>query len=64
MTTHDRPLLTMVVLCGLCYRRVLFDYSRTVGAIRGNWRILDGKGESVMDHKFGALMVVAPTCVD
>jgi hypothetical protein len=37
---------------------------RSGGAIRGKWRILDGKGESVMDHKFGALMVVAPACVD
>jgi hypothetical protein len=42
----------------------LLDYSRLGGAIRGKWKILDGKGESVMDHKFGALMVVAPTCVD
>jgi hypothetical protein len=32
-------------------------------AIRGKWRILDGKGESVMDHKFGAPMVIAPACV-
>jgi hypothetical protein len=33
-------------------------------ATRGKWRIPDGKGESVMDHKFGAPMVVAPACVD
>jgi hypothetical protein len=37
--------------------------SRPDGAIRGKWRILDGKGESVMDRKFRALMVVAPACV-
>jgi hypothetical protein len=42
----------------------LLDYSRPVRAIRGKWRILDGKGESVMDHKFGAPMVVASVCVD
>jgi hypothetical protein len=42
----------------------LLDYSRPGGAFRGTWRILDGKGESVMDHKFRAPMVVAPTCVN
>jgi hypothetical protein len=42
----------------------LLDYSRPGRAIRGKWRILDGKGESVMDHKFGAPMVVASACVD
>jgi hypothetical protein len=42
----------------------LLDHSRPGGAIRGKWRILDEKGESVMDHKFGAPMVVAPACVD
>jgi hypothetical protein len=35
-----------------------------VGAIRRKWRILDEKGESVMVHKFGALRIVAPACVD
>jgi hypothetical protein len=34
--------------------------SRPSGAIRGKWRILDGNGESVIDHKFGAPMVVVP----
>jgi hypothetical protein len=33
---------------------------RLGGAIRGKWRILDGKVESGMDHKFGAPKVVAP----
>jgi hypothetical protein len=42
----------------------LLDYLRLGGAIRRKWRILDEKGESVMDHKFGAPMVVAPVCVD
>jgi hypothetical protein len=42
----------------------LLDYSRSGGAIRGKWRILDGKGESVMDRKLRAPMVVAPACVD
>jgi hypothetical protein len=42
----------------------LLVYSRSSGAIRGKWKILDGKGESVMDHKFRAPMVVAPACVD
>jgi hypothetical protein len=42
----------------------LLDYSRLGGAIRGKWIILDGKGESVMDRKFGAPMVVALVCVD
>jgi hypothetical protein len=37
--------------------------SRPGRAIRGKWRILDGKGETVMDRKFGAPMVVAPTYV-
>jgi hypothetical protein len=43
---------------------ILLDYSRSGGAIRGKWRILDGKGESVMVHKFRALRMVAPACVD
>jgi hypothetical protein len=38
----------------------LLDYSRLGGAIRGKWRILDGKGESVMVHKFVAPRMVAP----
>jgi hypothetical protein len=42
----------------------LLIYSGPGMAIRGKWRILDGKGESVMDRKFGAPMVVALTCVD
>jgi hypothetical protein len=42
----------------------LLDYSRPGGAIRGKWRILDRKGESVMVHKFGALRIVAPACVN
>jgi hypothetical protein len=64
MATHDRPLLTMVVLCGLCYDRFLLDHSRPCGAIRGEWRILDGKGESVIVRKFGALRMVAPAYVN
>jgi hypothetical protein len=42
----------------------LLDYSRSCRAIRRKWRILDGKGESVMVHKFGAPRMVAPACVD
>jgi hypothetical protein len=42
----------------------LLDYSRPGGAIREKWRILDGKGESVMVYEFGALRMVAPVCVD
>jgi hypothetical protein len=42
----------------------LLEYSRLGGAIRGKCRILDGKGESVMVHKFGAPRMVAPACVD
>jgi hypothetical protein len=42
----------------------LLDYSRLEGAIRGKKRILDGNGESVMVHKFGAPRMVAPVCVD
>jgi hypothetical protein len=42
----------------------LLAYSRLGGAISGKWRILDGKGECVMDQKFGAPMVVAPACAD
>jgi hypothetical protein len=30
----------------------------------GKWRILDGKGESVMVYKFGAPRMVAPACVN
>jgi hypothetical protein len=41
-----------------------WTYSRPGGATRGKWRILDGKGENVMDRKFGAPMVVSPACVD
>jgi hypothetical protein len=36
---------------------------RSGGAISGKWRILDEKRESLMDHKFGAPMVVALACV-
>jgi hypothetical protein len=42
----------------------LLDYSRPGGAIKGKWRILDGKGESVMVYEFGAPRMVAPVCVD
>jgi hypothetical protein len=42
----------------------LLDYSRGGGAIRGKWRILDEKGESVMVHKFRAPRMVALICVD
>jgi hypothetical protein len=42
----------------------LLDYSRPDGPIRRKWRILDGKGESVMIRKFGAPRMVAPVCVD
>jgi hypothetical protein len=42
----------------------LLVYSSSGRAIRGRWRILDGKGESVMNHKFGAPMVVAPSYVN
>jgi hypothetical protein len=42
----------------------LLDYSRLGRAIRGKWRILDGKGESVMVHKFGAPRMVVLSCVD
>jgi hypothetical protein len=41
----------------------LLDYFRLGGAIREKWRILDGKGESVVVHKFGAPRMVPP-CVD
>jgi hypothetical protein len=36
----------------------MLDYSRPGGVIREKWRILDGKGGSVMDHKFEALLSV------
>jgi hypothetical protein len=42
----------------------LLDYLRPGEAIRGKWRILDGKGESMMVRKFGALRMVAPTYVN
>jgi hypothetical protein len=42
----------------------LLDYSRPDGPIRRKWRILDGKGESVMIPKFGAPRMVAPVYVD
>jgi hypothetical protein len=42
----------------------LLEYSRPGGAIRRKWRILDGKGESVMVHKFGAPRMVACAYVD
>jgi hypothetical protein len=40
--------------------RFLLEYSRPGGANRRKWRILDGKGESVMARKFGAPRMVAP----
>jgi hypothetical protein len=43
---------------------LLLDYSRPGGAIRGKWRIMDEKSESVMVHKFGAPRMVAPACVN
>jgi hypothetical protein len=64
MTTRDRPHLTRAVLCGLCYRWVLVGLFKTGWAIRGKWRILYEKGESVMVRKFGAPRMVAPACVD
>jgi hypothetical protein len=42
----------------------LLDYSGPGRAIMRKWRILDGKGESVMVHKFRAPRMVAPTYVD
>jgi hypothetical protein len=42
----------------------LLEYSRPGGAIKGKWRILDGKGESVMVRKFETPIMVAPSCVD
>jgi hypothetical protein len=42
----------------------LLDYSRLGWAIRGKWRILDGKGGSVMVRKFGAPRMVNPVCVN
>jgi hypothetical protein len=45
--------------------RFLLDLSERPGrANRGKWRILDGKGESGLDQKFGVPKVVALTCVD
>jgi hypothetical protein len=40
------------------------NHSRQGGAIRGKWRILDGKGESVMVPKFGAPRMVGLAYVD
>jgi hypothetical protein len=40
----------------------LLDYSRLGRTIRRKWRILDGKDESVMVHKFGAPRMVARLC--
>jgi hypothetical protein len=39
-------------------------YMSLGGAIRGKWRMSDRMGDSGMDRKFGAPMVVAPACVD
>jgi hypothetical protein len=44
--------------------RILLEYLRLSGVIRRKWRILDGKGESVMVHKFRPPRMVAPACVD
>jgi hypothetical protein len=38
----------------------LLVYLRPGGAIRGKLRILDEKGESMMDRKFAAPRMVAP----
>jgi hypothetical protein len=37
---------------------------RPSGATRGKWRILDGKVSEWYVFMFGALKLVAPTCVD
>jgi hypothetical protein len=42
----------------------LLEYSRPGRAIRRKWRILDGNGEIVIIHIFGAPRMVALTCVD
>jgi hypothetical protein len=42
----------------------LLDYLRPGGTIRGKWRIVDEKGESVMVCKFGAPRMVALAYVD
>jgi hypothetical protein len=39
IATRDRPLLTMMVLCGICYRRVL------LGSIRDRTGLLGESGE-------------------
>jgi hypothetical protein len=44
--------------------RFLLDYLRPGRTIRVKWRIPDGKGESLMVHKFGDPRMVAPACVD
>jgi hypothetical protein len=40
------PLLTVVVLCGLCLRSDLWLYVRPGRVTRGKWSISDAKGES------------------
>jgi hypothetical protein len=46
------PFLLMEVLCGLAKWSNGWHNWRPGGAIRGKWRILDGKIESGLNHKF------------
>jgi hypothetical protein len=48
------PFLSMEVLCGLASWSNDWHNWRPGGAIREKWRILVGKVESGLDHKFRA----------
>jgi hypothetical protein len=46
--------LLIEVLCGFIEMIILVGIIVDWGAIRGKWRILNGKVESGLDHKFRA----------
>jgi hypothetical protein len=48
------PFLSMQVLCGLARRSNDWHNWRLGRAIKGKWRILDGKEDGWSDMKFGA----------
>jgi hypothetical protein len=64
MNTRDSPFSQWWFYVDYVIDMFLLDYLRLGRAIRGKWRILDRKGESVMVSKFRALRMVAPACVD
>jgi hypothetical protein len=58
------PFHSIEALCGLSGKSDGGTSMRLGGAIRGKWRIFDGKDGEGSVVIFGALKGVAPTCVN